>query len=167
MIYKWITSIIFNSFIGYDWYTVGFCCCCCSVAKSCPTLCNPVDCSTPDFPVLRYLLEFVQTYYMEQTSFPCKLSYSFLSLGHLPVFYFLCFQCISKSSFNVKCLTALLHLGHLHSRPLCSFIFLSSSLLTCSRYVSQGSWRKSFSNFIVSYFFYISTNVQFDLYSQY
>ena len=24
-------------------------CCCCSVAKSCPTLCNPMDCSTPGF----------------------------------------------------------------------------------------------------------------------
>ena len=27
--------------------------CCCSVAKSCPTLCNPMDCSVPDFPVLQ------------------------------------------------------------------------------------------------------------------
>ena len=25
-------------------------CCCCSVAQSCPTLCNPMDCSTPGFP---------------------------------------------------------------------------------------------------------------------
>ena len=30
----------------------------CSVAKSCPTLCNPMDCSTPGFPVLHCLLEF-------------------------------------------------------------------------------------------------------------
>ena len=28
---------------------------CCSVAKSCPPLCNPLDCSTPGFPVLHYL----------------------------------------------------------------------------------------------------------------
>ena len=27
-------------------------CCCCSVAKSCPTLCDPMDCSTPGFPVI-------------------------------------------------------------------------------------------------------------------
>ena len=33
-------------------------CWCCSVAKSCLTLCNPMDCSTPGFPVLYYLLEF-------------------------------------------------------------------------------------------------------------
>ena len=26
--------------------------CCCSVAKLCLTLCNPMDCSTPGFPVL-------------------------------------------------------------------------------------------------------------------
>jgi len=32
--------------------------CCCSVAKSCPTLCNPMDCITPGFFVLHYLLEF-------------------------------------------------------------------------------------------------------------
>ena len=35
----------------------------CSVAQSCPTiLCYPTDCSTPDFPVLHYLLEFAQTH---------------------------------------------------------------------------------------------------------
>ena len=32
--------------------------CCCSVTNSCPTLCDPVDCSTPGFPVLRCLPEF-------------------------------------------------------------------------------------------------------------
>ena len=37
------------------------CCCCCSVAKSCLTLCDPMDCSTPGLPALRYLLEFAQT----------------------------------------------------------------------------------------------------------
>ena len=35
-------------------------CCCCSVAQLCPTLCYPIDCSTPGFPVLHYLLEFAQ-----------------------------------------------------------------------------------------------------------
>ena len=34
---------------------------CCSVAQSCGTLCNPMDCSTPDFPVLHYLPELVPT----------------------------------------------------------------------------------------------------------
>ena len=31
-----------------------------SVAKSCLTLSNPMDCSMPGFPVLHYLLEFAQ-----------------------------------------------------------------------------------------------------------
>ena len=35
-------------------------CCCCSVAQSCPTLRNPMDCRVPDFPVLHHLLELVQ-----------------------------------------------------------------------------------------------------------
>ena len=32
-----------------------------SVAQSCPTLCNPMNCSTPDLPVYHQLLEFTQT----------------------------------------------------------------------------------------------------------
>ena len=34
--------------------------CCCSVAKSCPILCNPMNCSRPGFSVLHYLLDFSQ-----------------------------------------------------------------------------------------------------------
>ena len=34
----------------------------CSVAKSCLTLCNSMDCSTPGFPVLHYLPELAQTH---------------------------------------------------------------------------------------------------------
>ena len=34
---------------------------CCSVTQSCLTLCNPMDCSMPGFPVLHYFLEFAQT----------------------------------------------------------------------------------------------------------
>ena len=35
---------------------------CCSDAQSCPTLCDPTDCSTPGFPVLHHLLELAQTH---------------------------------------------------------------------------------------------------------
>ena len=31
------------------------------VAKLCPTLCDPMDCSTPDLPVHRQFMEFTQT----------------------------------------------------------------------------------------------------------
>ena len=33
-----------------------------SVAQSCPTLCDPIDCSTPGLPVHHQLLEFTQTH---------------------------------------------------------------------------------------------------------
>ena len=33
-----------------------------SVAQSCPTLCDPMDCSTPGFPVHHRLLELTQTH---------------------------------------------------------------------------------------------------------
>ena len=36
--------------------------CCCSVTKSCHTLFDPMDYSTPGFPVLHYLLKFAQTH---------------------------------------------------------------------------------------------------------
>ena len=35
---------------------------CCLAAKSCPTWCNPMDCSTPDFPVFNCFLEFAYTH---------------------------------------------------------------------------------------------------------
>ena len=35
---------------------------CSSVAQLCPTLCDPVDCSTPGFLALHYYLEFAQTH---------------------------------------------------------------------------------------------------------
>ena len=34
--------------------------CCGSLAQLCPILCNPIDCSTPGFPVLHHFQEFVQ-----------------------------------------------------------------------------------------------------------
>ena len=36
-----------------------------SVAQSCPTLCNPMDCSTPSLPVHHQLLEFTQLMFIE------------------------------------------------------------------------------------------------------
>ena len=38
------------------------CCCCCSVTQLCPTLCDPMDCSTPVLPVPHHLLEFAQVH---------------------------------------------------------------------------------------------------------
>ena len=55
------------------------CCCCyccsCLVTQSCPTLCDPMDCSMPGFPVLICLPEFAQIHVhwvsdVIQTSYP-------------------------------------------------------------------------------------------------
>ena len=53
-------SILKNIITCWNEHILG--CHCCLVAQSCLTLCNPMDCSIPGFPVLYYLLEFVQTY---------------------------------------------------------------------------------------------------------
>ena len=50
------------------------CCCCCSFTKLCPTLCEPIDCSIPGFPLLHYLLEFEHTFFgvcLEFAPSPC------------------------------------------------------------------------------------------------
>ena len=36
--------------------------CCCSVTKSCLTLCDPMDCSTPGFPIYHQLPELAETH---------------------------------------------------------------------------------------------------------
>ena len=48
-------------------------CCCCSVTKSCLTHCDPMDCSTPSFPVLHYFLEFAKTHvhWIDDAIQPC------------------------------------------------------------------------------------------------
>ena len=40
--------------------TLCYVCCCCSVAQSCSTLCDAMDCSMPGFPVLHHLMEVAQ-----------------------------------------------------------------------------------------------------------
>ena len=47
---------------GFSLHCLLFLSWCCLVAKSCPILCDPMDCSMPGFPVLHYLLEFAQTH---------------------------------------------------------------------------------------------------------
>ena len=44
----------------------------CLVAQSCPTLCDPMDCSTPGFPVPHHLPEFAQVHVHEFCTM-CKL----------------------------------------------------------------------------------------------
>ena len=53
-------------------------CCFCSVVQSCLTLCDPMDCSTPGFPVLHHLLELAQTH-VHQVSDAIQPSHPLLS----------------------------------------------------------------------------------------
>ena len=61
---------ISNLFIGStfvvvtcdQWFFMYYCNLVSSVAQSCPTLCNPINCSTPGLPVHHQLPEFTQTH---------------------------------------------------------------------------------------------------------
>ena len=62
---------VFGKYIVRISYILWFCillmtsfdqCCCCLVAKSRPSLCDPMDCSMPGSPVLYYLPEFAQVH---------------------------------------------------------------------------------------------------------
>ena len=57
----WRACCVQLSFLSVFLYLGSCCLYCCSLAKLCPTLCDPMDCSTPGFPVLNCLLEFAQT----------------------------------------------------------------------------------------------------------
>ena len=46
----------------YDLWCLATECCGYWVAQLCSMFCNPMDCSTPGFPVLHYLREFAQTH---------------------------------------------------------------------------------------------------------
>ena len=67
--------------------------CCCSVSKLCATLCDPMDCSMPSFPVLHYHLEFAQIHVQwvsdaTEPSHPLSFSYcpqSFPVSGSFPM----------------------------------------------------------------------------------
>ena len=53
--------------------------CCCSVIKSCLTICNPMNCTMPGFPVHHYLPEFAQTH-VHWVSDAIQLSHPLLPL---------------------------------------------------------------------------------------
>ena len=64
--------------------------CCCSIAKSCPTFCNPMDHSMPGFPILHYLPQFSQTHVhwgsdAIQVSHPLSSLSPFLNLSQIRI----------------------------------------------------------------------------------
>ena len=54
-IYLYLLQFLSSEFYSFQNKDFLLPCCCCSVAKSCPTLYNPVDLSMPGFPLLDYL----------------------------------------------------------------------------------------------------------------
>ena len=62
-IFLWIISLLLSIhlIVFFDNKKIFFCCFC-SVTNSCPTLCVPMDRSTPGSPVLHHLPEFAQTH---------------------------------------------------------------------------------------------------------
>ena len=54
-----------------------------SVVQSCPTLCDPIDCSMPGFPVHHQLLELTQThvYHYKKKTGGTSLEVQWLGLG--------------------------------------------------------------------------------------
>ena len=78
----------------------------CSVTKLFPTLCDPMDCSTPGFPVLHYLLEFAQTHVhwvIDATQLSNPLSSPFSLALNLSQHHHL-FQWVSSSHQVIKVL---------------------------------------------------------------
>ena len=65
-----LTFFYFFNFVIINIFTLQYCIGfaihqhthCCSVTRLCLTLCNPMDCSAPGFPVLHSLPEFTQTH---------------------------------------------------------------------------------------------------------
>ena len=70
-------------------------CCCHSVAPLCPAICNPMDCSTPGFPVLHHLTVCSNSHPLSRSCHPASLS------SVIP--FFSCLQsCPSSRSFPVS-----------------------------------------------------------------
>ena len=68
---KWATGVSTGEGVGKKWTLASMAderinqytfCCFCSVTQLCLTLCDPMDCSMPGFPVLHYLPELAQAH---------------------------------------------------------------------------------------------------------
>ena len=57
-LFKWKKDWKSHSYI--NWFLIHVTCC--SVVQLCPTLCEPIDCSTPGLPVLHHLPKFAQVH---------------------------------------------------------------------------------------------------------
>ena len=73
-----------------------------SFAQSCLTLCDPMDCSTPSFPVLHQLLKLALLFYTQYCIYVnSNLSIYPISLSPFGVHMFVLYVCVSISSLQV------------------------------------------------------------------
>ena len=73
---------------------------CCSVTQSCPTLCNPMDCSTPGFPVLHHLPRLAQTHVTELVMLSIHLT-PYCPLLLLPSIFSIISVFSNESAFHI------------------------------------------------------------------
>ena len=98
----------------------------CPVARSCPTHCDPMDCSTPGFPVLHHLPEFAQLMSIE----------SVIPSNHLS----LCLLFLSSVFPSIRVFSNELALC-IRWPKYCSFSFSNSSFIEYSGSISfQIDW---------------------------
>ena len=130
-----------------------------SVAQSCPTLCDPMDYSTPGFSVLHWLLEFVQIHIhwlsdaIQYLILYCPLLLLPSTFPSIRVFSNVLVLCISCQSIGASAsvlpvniqgwfpwgLKLLLHQGDLRGKYLCVYAIKIRifSIYTCIFWVRQ------------------------------
>ena len=84
--------------------------CCCLVAKSCPTLCDSMDCTPPGSSVLHYLLKFARVDGVIQPSHPLHCVECCLNCPYHP-------RLMKASSFLLQQTTATPHSTHSTGPP--------------------------------------------------
>ena len=126
--------------------------CCCWVAKSCPTLWGPMDCSMPGFSVLHHLPMFAQTYVhwvsdAIQPSFPLlplsPLASSFPSIKN-PMFMFIGLKGKNYNFFNLW--KTWNQNFSVHSKILLEYI-----LLFCTLYLRDSAGKVTFFNMALAF----------------
>ena len=103
-----------------------------SVAQSCPTLYDPLNCSTPGLPVHHQLPEFTQTH-VHWVSDAIQLSHPLLSFLSIRVFSnesALCIRWPKYWSFSFNIIPSNEHPGLIESSPTPQFKSINSSALS-------------------------------------